>query len=243
MNILLSGYGAMGKVVAELAQEKGHQIAGIFSLMPVEAPFPVVQSIENLPKADVIIDFSHPDNITPLLEHAANIQVPMVIATTGARQKLQSLMEDASKHCPVFFSANMSYGIHVFTQVLKFLTPLLSQDYDIEIIERHHNKKIDSPSGTAIKLLEAIQAVNEHYYPIFDRSQGEHKREAKEIGMSAVRGGSIVGEHEVLFAGLDEVIEITHRAQSKRIFADGAIKAGEKLVQMLPGYYTFDNLI
>lgn len=151
-------------------------------------------------------------------------------------------MDEASKHVPVFFSANMSYGVHVLTEVLKFITPLLSEGYDIEILERHHNRKIDAPSGTAVKLLEAIQSTDSQYFPIYDRSQGEHRRDPKEIGMSAMRGGSIVGEHEVMFAGTDEVIEITHRAQSKKIFADGALKAAKILTEKEPGFYTFNNL-
>mgnify|MGYP001749569189 FL=1 len=136
----------------------------------------------------------------------------------------------------------MSYGVHVFTKALKFLTPLLSDGFDIEILERHHNKKIDAPSGTAIKLLEAIQSADTSYFPVYDRSQTEHKRDKKEIGMASLRGGTIVGEHEVLFAGEDEVIELTHRAQSKRIFADGALKAAQGLQDKQKGFYTFDNL-
>lgn len=252
MKIILSGYGTMSKIVEALAIEKGNEIVGIFSTMDVEnPPYPVFKTAEELCPADAIIDFSHPLNVTPLLEGAHIHKTPIVVATTGAREKLQDLMDEASKHCPVFFSANMSYGVHVFTEALKYLTPLLSDGFDIEIIERHHNKKIDAPSGTAIKLLEAIQesykashkeSNPETYSPIYDRSQKECKRDKMDIGMSAVRGGTIVGEHEVLFAGTDEVIEFTHRAQSKKIFADGAIKAAEKISNLSPGFYTFNNI-
>lgn len=243
MKIIISGYGAMGKVVESLALERNIEIVGIFSMMDIEnSSYTVFRDAENLPKADVIIDFSHPNATEKLLKAAKVHKIPLVIATTGARDKLQSLMDEASKEIPVFFSANMSYGVHVLTEALKFLTPLLSNGYDIEILERHHNKKIDAPSGTAIKLLEAIQSIDSEYFPIYDRTQEEHRRYKKEIGMSAMRGGTIIGEHEVMFAGTDEVIEITHRAQSKKIFADGALKAAEKIMNKKSGFYTFNTI-
>lgn len=242
MRIILSGYGTMGKVVEDLAIERGHEIVGVFSTIDIDSPYKVYNNTKDFADADAIIDFSHPNNTRVLLETASEHKLPIVVATTGARDQLQELMNEASASCPIFFSANMSYGVHVFTQALKYLTPLLTDGFDIEIIERHHNKKIDAPSGTAIKLLEAIQSVDKSYQAIFDRSQEEHKRDKKEIGISAVRGGTIVGEHEVLFAGTDEVIEITHRAQSKKIFADGAIKAAEKIRNLPAGFYTFDNI-
>ena len=235
MKLILGGYGVMGRVVEGLALERGHEIVGIFSLQDSEnAPYPVYK--------DAIIDFSHPKNTSELLRGASHHKTPIVVATTGARDQLQDLMDQAAEYCPIFFSANMSYGVHVFTKALKFLTPLLSDGFDIEILERHHNKKIDAPSGTAIKLLEAIQSADTSYFPVYDRSQTEHKRDKKEIGMASLRGGTIVGEHEVLFAGEDEVIELTHRAQSKRIFADGALKAAQGLQDKQKGFYTFDNL-
>ena len=243
MKLILGGYGVMGRVVEGLALERGHEIVGIFSLQDSEnSPYPVYKDIRDLTRADAIIDFSHPKNTSELLRGASHHKTPIVVATTGARDQLQDLMDQAAEYCPIFFSANMSYGVHVFTKALKFLTPLLSDGFDIEILERHHNKKIDAPSGTAIKLLEAIQSADTSYFPVYDRSQTEHKRDKKEIGMASLRGGTIVGEHEVLFAGEDEVIELTHRAQSKRIFADGALKAAQGLQDKQKGFYTFDNL-
>lgn len=243
MRIIISGYGTMGKLVKELALEKNIEIIGIFSLNDIEnIPYPLFKNAEKLPKADAIIDFSHPDVTEKLLQAASIHQTPLVIATTGAREKLKNLMQQASKEVPIFFSANMSYGIYVLTEALKFLTPLLAKDYDIEILEKHHNKKIDAPSGTAIKLLEAIQEIDPEYFPIYDRSQAEHKRSKKEIGISSLRAGSIVGEHELIFASDDEVIEITHKAQSKKIFADGALKAAEKITNKKAGLYTFNTL-
>lgn len=243
MKILLAGYGAMGHVVEELALERGHEITGVFSLVDVlNCPYSIYNKVEDIPQSDVIIDFSHPSNTTALLEGAKIHKTPMVVATTGEREKIQGLMDEAAKCIPVFFSANMSYGVHVFTELLKFVTPLLSDSCDIEIVERHHNKKIDAPSGTAVKLLEAIQSVTEGYYPVYDRSQVSKRRDQKEIGMSSLRGGTIVGEHEVLFAGTDETIQLIHRAQSKKIFADGAIRVAEKLTNQKPGYYNFSSL-
>lgn len=243
MKIILCGYGTMGKIVRDLAIEDGHEIVALYSDRKEEScSYPIIDKVEDLPKADLIIDFSHPDRVAGLLKGAAIHKTPIVVATTGQRDYMQGLMEEAARYIPVFFSANMSYGVHVFTKALKFLTPLLSASFDIEILERHHNKKIDAPSGTAIKLLEAIQSVDPSYRPIYDRSINTHKRDKKEIGMSAMRGGTIVGEHEVLFAGTDEVIELVHRAQSKKIFADGAIKAGQVLIGKEPGLYNFDNL-
>lgn len=243
MKLILGGYGVMGRVVENLALERGHEILGIFSIQDLEnPPYPVYKDINDLPESDAIIDFSHPNNTSELLRGASYHKTPIVVATTGAREKLQDLMDQAARYCPIFFSANMSYGVHVFTKALKFLTPLLSDGFDIEILERHHNKKIDAPSGTAIKLLEAIQSVDSDYFPVYDRSQAEHQRDKKEVGMASLRGGTIVGEHEVLFAGEDEVIELTHRAQSKRIFADGALKAAQGLQNRENGFYTFENL-
>lgn len=242
MRILLSGFGAMNKVVADLISTLDYSVVGVFSLMPIEnCPYTVYNNPNDLPQADVIIDFSHPNNVTPLLESAAHHKIPIVIATTGSREHLQVLMDTASTHIPVFFSANMSYGVHVFTEILKVITPLLN-GYDIEMIERHHNQKIDAPSGTAIKLLEALQSVQPELTPIYDRTQIDNKRSSHEIGMSVIRGGSIVGDHEVIFAGVDEIIEIKHHAQSKRIFANGAIKAAEKLIHKPAGFYNFNNL-
>lgn len=243
MKILLAGYGAMGRVVEELALERGHEISGVFSLVDVPGcPYTIYNKIEDIPQSDVIIDFSHPSNTTCLLEGASTHKIPMVVATTGEREKIQALMDNAGEYIPVFFSANMSYGVHVFTELLKYVTPLLEGSFDIEIVERHHNKKIDAPSGTAVKLLEAIQSVTEGYFPVYDRSQVSKKRDPKEIGMSALRGGTIVGEHEILFAGTDETIQLIHRAQSKKIFADGALKVAEKLVEENPGFYNFTTL-
>ncbi|MDF0341076.1 4-hydroxy-tetrahydrodipicolinate reductase, partial [Staphylococcus pseudintermedius] len=139
------------------------------------------------------------------------------------------------------FSANMSYGVHVLTKILEAAVPLL-QDFDIELTEAHHNQKVDAPSGTLVKLYDVIESLRQDVTPVYDRSQYDAKRTKNEIGIHTVRGGTIVGEHDVLFAGTDETITLSHRAQSKDIFANGALGAAEKLIHRQPGYYTFDNL-
>lgn len=239
MKILLIGYGAMNKRVARLAEEQGHEIVGVIVPDPEnDYPYPTYSQISEAKDAEVAIDFSNPELLLPLFDQ--DFKLPVVVATTGEKEKIQEKLQALSKDMPVFFSANMSYGIHVMTKLLEVAVPLL-QSYDIELIEAHHNKKVDAPSGTLIKLLDVIKDIKE-VNPVYDRSQTTERRKPEDIGISAVRGGTIVGEHEVLFAGVDETIELTHRAQSKDIFANGAITAAERLVSKPNGYYTFDNL-
>ncbi|TDM02444.1 4-hydroxy-tetrahydrodipicolinate reductase [Macrococcus carouselicus] len=239
MKILLVGYGAMNARVARIAEERGHEITGIISQSDKTYPYPSVKVEDNWPVADVIIDFSHPDLSLPVIskEHA----IPLVTATTGRKEEIMSELEAASTVKPVFFSANMSYGVHILTEIIKYSVPLL-QNFDIELTEKHHRKKVDAPSGTLIKLYDAIKEQREQSYPVYDRTAKENSRTDEEIGINVVRGGTIVGEHEVLFAGHDETIQIIHRAQSKDIFASGSIDVAEQLVTKKPGYYTFDNL-
>lgn len=242
MKLLLLGYGAMNKRVAKLAEDKGYEIVGAVS--PHEesdCPYPLFESLkEELPEADCMIDFSHPVLTKELLN--SDLTLPMVIATTGEKETLLDLMDEKSKHAPVFFSANMSYGVHIVTQLLETIAPLMD-DYDIEMIEKHHNQKVDAPSGTLIKLLDAIKEnARPDAVEVYDRSQVNEKRDKKDIGISTIRGGTIVGEHEVLFAGHDEVISIKHSAQSKDIFARGALKVAEQLVTKENGFYTYNNL-
>lgn len=241
MQILLVGYGAMNKRVAVLAEEKGHRIVGVVTPHEDSCPYPVYPSFDgNLPEADCVIDFSHPELTKALLTSAYNH--PMVIATTGEKETLLEMMEEKAAHTSVFFSANMSYGVHIVTELLEHIAPLMN-DYDIELIEKHHNQKIDAPSGTLIKLLDAIKDNGRpDSVEVYDRSQTNRKRDTKDIGISTVRGGTIVGEHEVLFAGVDEVISIKHTAQSKDIFANGALSAAEKLINKNNGFYTYSNL-
>lgn len=240
MKILLIGYGAMNQRVARLAEENGHEIVGVVVNRKKEnIPYPLYEKISDVTEADVAIDFSHPNLLLPLLED--HFKLPLVIATTGEKERITQKLKILSNTLPVFFSANMSYGVHALTKILEAAVPLLN-DYDIELTEAHHNQKVDAPSGTLEKLYDVIASLRSDVSPVYDRSQKDAKRTNNEIGIHTVRGGTIVGEHDVLFAGVDETITLTHRAQSKDIFANGALGAAEKLVHQQPGYYTFDNL-
>ncbi|NHA35893.1 4-hydroxy-tetrahydrodipicolinate reductase [Staphylococcus schleiferi] len=240
MKILLIGYGTMNQRVARLAEENGHEIVGVVVNRKKEnIPYPLYEKISDVTEADVAIDFSHPNLLLPLLED--HFKLPLVIATTGEKERITQKLKTLSNTMPVFFSANMSYGVHALTKILEAAVPLLN-DYDIELTEAHHNQKVDAPSGTLEKLYDVIASLRSDVSPVYDRSQKDAKRTNNEIGIHTVRGGTIVGEHDVLFAGVDETITLTHRAQSKDIFANGALGAAEKLVHQQPGYYTFDNL-
>lgn len=240
MKIVLIGYGAMNQRVARLAEAKGHEIVGVIVRdVNKSYPYPTFERISDIQSADVAIDFSNPELLLPLLDD--DFKLPLVIATTGEKEEIINKLKVLSTQMPVFFSANMSYGVHALTKILEAAVPLL-QDFDIELTEAHHNKKVDAPSGTLVKLYDVIESLREQSVPIYDRHENNEKRTQEEIGIHSVRGGTIVGQHDVLFAGTDETIEITHRAQSKDIFANGAIGAAEKLIQKTNNYYTFDNL-
>ncbi|MFC6464533.1 4-hydroxy-tetrahydrodipicolinate reductase [Marinilactibacillus sp. GCM10026970] len=241
MDILLVGYGAMNQRVAALAEEQGHTIAGVVTPDEKANQYSVFSTFDDtLPKVDVVIDFSHPVLTTALLE--SSITAPLVIATTGEKDRLTELMQKKAQTQPVFFSANMSYGVHILTEIIKYASPLLEQ-FDIEMIEKHHNQKVDAPSGTLVKLYDAIvESAKPAAQPVYDRHEKSEKRDPKEIGISSIRGGTIVGEHEVIYAGHDEVISIKHSAQSKDIFASGALTVATALQHKSNGYYTYHNL-
>lgn len=242
MKLLLVGYGAMNKRVAALAEEKGHEITAVVTPDDAESvPYTVFSSFnEKLPEVDAVIDFSHPDLTKQLLD--SSITAPLVIATTGEKETLVSKLEEKAKTQAVFFSANMSYGVHILTELVKYATPLL-EDFDIELLEKHHNQKVDAPSGTLVKLLDAIkESARPEAEAVYNRHDRSEKRDDNEIGVSAIRGGTIVGEHDVIYAGVDEEITLTHRAQSKNIFANGALTVAKQIVEKPNGFYTFSNL-
>ncbi|EXJ22575.1 4-hydroxy-tetrahydrodipicolinate reductase [Alkalibacterium sp. AK22] len=242
MKLILTGYGAMNRRVAALAEDGGHDIVAVVTpSIDDRCPYDQYTVFDDkLPEADCIIDFSHPKLTQAMLE--SDVTLPMVIATTGEKDLLMDLMHKKAEHAPVFFSANMSYGVHIVTQLLEYITPLMD-NYDIEMIEKHHNQKIDAPSGTLIKLLDAVKSsARPNAKEVYDRSQLSEKRKAEDIGISTIRGGTIVGEHEVLFAGIDEVISVKHTAQSKDIFASGALNVARKLTDKSNGFYTYNNL-
>lgn len=236
MKILLIGYGTMNKITARLAEEAGHEIVGVISRSP--SPYQKFNSIDEA-GADVAVDFSNPALLLPLIEEDFN--TPLVVATTGEKEKIVEALKTRALNVPVFFSANMSYGIHAVTKILQTALQLL-EGYDVELAERHHNKKVDAPSGTLVKLLDEVLAEREGSYPVYDRSNTDNQRDKSEIGVSSIRGGTIVGTHDVIFAGEDEVIELRHQAQSKDIFAHGALKVAKELINQENGYYTYNNL-
>lgn len=242
MKLIIVGYGAMGERVASLAEDRDYDIVGTVVPEDEETPYPVYHGFDDLPEADAIIDFSHPDLTLEMLETDA-VTLPIIIATTGQKEEIIEKAKIKGENQPVFFSANMSYGVHVLNKIVKLATELL-EGYDIELLEKHHNQKVDAPSGTLNMLLDTIKEVDarKDAEAIYNRHDRSEKRDEKEIGVSAIRGGSIVGEHDVYFAGLDEEITISHRAQSKDIFASGALQVAPKLIEKENGFYNFDNL-
>lgn len=190
---------------------------------------------------DVIIDFSNKDVVDSVLDFAVERKKPLVEATTGLSQKTIEHLEESSKKIPIIYTRNYSLGINVMEKIIKELTKML-EDFDIEIIEAHHNQKKDAPSGTALLLLDAIKEVRD-VEEIYDRSVAHEKRSKNEVGISSIRAGTIAGDHTVLFAGDSEILEITHRAGSKNIFANGAIKAAKFLLEKPAGLYKFKDIL
>jgi len=248
INIIMHGCGGkMGRVVAEIvASDEACQIvAGIDPGMP-EANFPVFPTPADCTvDADVIIDFSTATAVPALLEFSKAKKIPVVVCTTALSDETMELISEASKSVAVLKSANMSIGVNLLLELVQKATQILyDANFDIEIVEKHHNQKIDAPSGTAMALAEAInEAIDQQFHSVYDRSQTREKRERKEIGIHAVRGGNIVGDHDVIFAGRDEVIELTHRANSREVFAVGAVKAAKYLASQGAGFYTMKDVL
>ena len=192
---------------------------------------------------DVIVDFSHPDMLEPLLKFSLNCKIPLVICTTGFSEEQINQIHCASRQIPIFFSGNMSLGINLLIELSKKAARVLGEDFDIEIIEKHHNQKIDAPSGTALMIADGISVFRKDLRYIFDRHKRREKRKKNEIGIHSIRGGTIVGEHEVIFAGKNENITISHSAQSKEIFALGAINAAKFIAKQSPGLYSMTDLL
>lgn len=246
--ILLSGCnGKMGQVVSQTAAERDdcEIIAGFDIHTESKNTYPVYTDPEEFAgEADVLIDFSHPAYFPKVLSFAAARHIPAVIATTGLSDEQRGQLRQLSETVPVFSSANMSLGVNLLLELCKKAAAVLSNTFDIEIVEMHHNQKIDAPSGTALMLANGISSVlpQKPQY-VYDRHSQRKKREKQEIGIHSVRGGTIVGEHEVLFAGTDEVITIRHSAASKRIFAAGAVNAALFLSIQKPGLYDMSHLV
>ena len=247
MNILLNGAsGRMGSEVAACVKNEPNLkiVCGFDREEGLEGEFPIYNKIENIKeKVDVIIDFSVPVATFQILKYAKANKIPIVIATTGFNEEELKKIEELSKEIPIFKSSNMSLEINLMSTIVKKVAEVLKES-DIEIIETHHNRKIDSPSGTAILLANAINEVfnGEKEYN-FDRMSKREKREKKEIGFSSVRGGNIVGEHSVQFFGENETLEIKHTSYSRQVFAEGAIRASKFIINQEVGLYDMKDLV
>lgn len=219
--------------------------AGFDISVPGDVDFPVYTSLSDVKeKFDAIIDFSHPSMTNEILSFAKSTGTPAVICTTGLSGEQMANIEQTSKDVAIFFSANMSLGVNLLIDLVKRASKILEDNFDIEIIEKHHNQKLDAPSGTALAIADAIaDTVSYEAEYTYDRHSVRKKRDKSEIGIHAVRGGTIVGEHSVIFAGCDEVIEIKHSAASKEVFAVGAVKAAEFLKDKPAGLYAMKDLI
>lgn len=237
----------MGRVIADIcaARTDCRIIAGIDLKAEQYADFPVVEKVFDLPeKPDVIIDFSHPSALPDLLNYGKMNGVPLVLATTGYSDEERAQITAASAQIPVFFTFNMSLGINLLVELARKAAQVLGGQFDIEIVERHHNLKKDAPSGTALMLADTLnEAYGGSKRYVGGREGLVGAREKDEIGIHAVRGGTIVGEHEVMFAGEDEIITISHSARSKRVFATGAIRAAKFLPKKAAGMYEMKHLL
>lgn len=245
--VITGASGKMGRVIANLVKQRDdcEIMAGIDIIPAQYDSFPLVQKPFDLTeKPDVIIDFSHPSALEELLSYCKMKNVPAVIATTGYTEEQIADIKAAAHQVPIFFTFNMSLGINLLVDLAKRAASVLGTQFDVEILEKHHNLKKDAPSGTALMIAEAINGVygNDKKY-VYDRHNVRKPRDKEEIGISSIRGGTIVGEHDVIFAGHDEVITLSHSAQSKEVFAVGAINAALFLKDKDPGLYEMSDLL
>lgn len=237
--------GRMGKAITEIVKNSDDaEIVCGFDVVEGNCAYPVYKDYKDVVvDADVIIDFSHPSNFESILSYAKKNNLPIIMATTGLSGEQREELKNAAESIPVFFSANMSLGINLLIKLAKDATKILEKDYDIEIIEKHHNKKLDAPSGTALAIADAIaDTMSDDANYVYERHSVRKQRDKNEIGIHAVRGGTIVGEHEVIFAGTDEIITLSHSAASREVFAQGAVKAAIFMNGKPKGFYSMDDL-
>ena len=239
--------GRMGKVITDIVSKKENMqiVAGFDAYTEKLADYPVYADPHEFTGAcDVIIDFSNVSSLDMLLDYCVKTKTPVIFCTTGYDKEQLAKIREASAVIPVFRSGNMSIGINLMMDLLRKAATVLGDGYDVEITEKHHNQKLDAPSGTALALADTINnELNQEYDYKYDRSTLREKRPKKEIGISAVRGGTIVGEHEIIFAGTDEVIEFKHTAYSKAIFGKGAVSAAKFLKGKAAGLYNMKHVI
>ncbi len=248
INVLINGIsGQMGHAVCRLSEAFSDTLTITCGVDPVPSDIniPVYTSFDTVNTPfDVVIDFSIPSASMKALDYCVQNLKPIILCTTGFNEEQIAHIKESSAIIPVFRSANMSIGINLLCSLAKQAAQMLGNSFDIEIIETHHNKKIDSPSGTALMLAEAISsACEEKKYPVYGRHDKNHRREPEEIGIHSLRGGTVVGEHEILFLGQDEVITLKHQAQSKAVFASGALRAASFLFGKEPGMYDMNSIL
>ncbi len=246
IKIILSGCsGKLGSAIAKQAQggDRFSVVCGV-DVKEAEAQFPVYRSFGEIrEEADVLIDASHHSTTPDLLEYAIARGIPAVICTTGHTEAEAELIKRAAERIPILKSRNMSVGINVLLDLVKRAAASLGDGYDVEIVEAHHNSKLDAPSGTALMLADAVKEVREDSEYIYDRHDVRRARGKDEIGIHSIRGGTVVGEHSVIFAGHDEVVTISHSAGSRELFAVGALRAAEFLIKKEPGFYTMGDAV
>ena len=245
MKILIAGaLGFMGREVAAQAAKLGFEVACGVDVMPGSADFPLYTTFEDCPPVDVIVDFSTWKPGADLLTYALKHRIPAVIATTGLSEEQLAAIDEAARVIPIFRSGNMSLGIALLRALAKKAASVLGETFDIEIVEAHHNRKADAPSGTALMLLDAVKEGCEgEREAVFGRHGRDCKRQLKEIGVHALRGGTVTGEHEVCFFGTSERVKISHSAENRSVFAAGALKAAAFLVGQKPGMYSMDDVV
>jgi len=240
--------GKMGQMITGIAASDPdiEIVAGVDVSDHIKNTYPVFDSIDKCDvEADVIIDFANASAVDGLLDHAVTKKIPVVLCTTGLSEEQIKKMKDSSAKVAILKSANMSLGVNTLLRLVKEAAAVfVNAGFDIEIVEKHHNQKVDAPSGTALALADSInEEFDDPYEYVYDRSTRREKRPKKEIGISAVRGGSIVGDHDVIFAGLDEVVTFSHTAYSRAVFAKGAISAAKFLAGKEPGMYDMSDVI
>jgi len=246
VRILLNGCnGKMGKVISEMAKtSKTISIVCGVDKNTSNLNYPTYSHINECEEEiDVILDFSRPDSLDELCQYSKEKNIPIVFCTTGYTKDQLSKIHSLSEEVAVFHSANMSIGVNIINNMLKTVSNMLYKDFDIEIIEKHHNQKVDAPSGTALLLANTIKdSIDEDTFFTNGRN-GSCKRDHKEIGIHAIRGGNIIGDHEIIFAGIGECIEIKHTAISREVFAIGALKACEFMYKKEKGKYNMDDVV
>lgn len=245
--LLLCGCaGKMGAAVRNIVSGRGDcRITAGVDLASVQLDFPVYSDIWDLQEpADVVVDFSHPSALDSILGYCRENRAAAVLCTTGYSPEQAKAVEEAANELPVFYSRNMSLGINLLMELSRTAMSVLGDGFDVEIVEAHHNQKIDAPSGTALMLADAVNGVRENGMKYtYDRHSQRKKRDPGELGIHSIRGGTIVGEHQVIFAGPHEVITLSHSAQSKELFASGAVNAALFMAGRGPGLYDMGSLI